>query len=428
MDPQTEHIRQTIDAFISERLQAKLDDLKEDDQDKRHALQLDYSRENWLRKAAKDAAQLQMATHLLKYSHPKAKGTSIDFNSNRQLPLPLVGSAGNSHQRDFAVGNAAALYLVKLLERKVSGQELFVYAAKRDASFKAALSENPEDADAICDAFAAITQGSDKPSSHTLAKQLYFPLPDGGYHLLSPLYSTALAHRLHQHIQHDRFSEAAKVARAARRKNIAHPHGHREHPNLGMRKFGGSKPQNISQLNSERGGVGYLLSSLPPTWTYQGIKPPLGVSTVFSRWIHWGELKRIPDELKRYLERLPNDRSNVHMRRGRARRIDDLVDALLNRTACIQQLPAGWSVDPECRLDDAEVCWLDPGRTQVDEDFAHRCRGNDWPLDIGHRFGNWLSARIRSDRLRIDDEEHGIWKHQLREAIDAMVKELDDAR
>ena len=61
--------------------------------------------------------------------------------------------------------------------------------------------------------------GKGGAASHTLAKQLYFPLPDDGYHLLAPLFPTALVHGVHTHLQEARFSDAAKAARAARRAN-----------------------------------------------------------------------------------------------------------------------------------------------------------------------------------------------------------------
>lgn len=424
---QAKSLRTLIDAFVAERLEAKLDGLKDDEHSKRQKLQHDYSRENWLEDAAKRVSQIQLITHALKYTHPDARGTSIYHVAGNVCPEPWISSAGIRHTDDV-VGNAAALDVFKFLKLEVDGTSVLERVQASDPDIKAAMCDDDVRAQAWCDAFAGIAATPGKPTSHTLAKQLYFPLPEGGYHLLSPLYASALAHRLYQHIQYDRFSDEAKNARKARREKVAHSVGHREHPNLGVRKFGGSKPQNISQLNSERGGTGYLLPSLPPSWQSQAIKPPLHVATIFSRWIHWGELKELPDELKRYLERLPREHVNVHMRRGRARRVDDIIDALLNRAAAVQQLPGGWSGKTECRLDDAESCWLDPKRAQTDENFARRRHDGDWPRQIGHRFGNWLNARIHGDRLQVGEEEQHVWKNQLREAIDWLQRELDDAR
>lgn len=427
MDRQTEQIRQVIEAFIRERLQSKLDGLRDNDNEKRQKLMHDYSRENWLDNAAKRVGQIQLVTHALKYTHPDARGTSIHHTVQSKGCEPWIISTSEAPMDDV-VGNAAALDVFKFLKLEAGGLSVLERVQSSDTSLKVAMSDDVVCAQRWCDAFAGITQSQTQLTSHTLAKQVYFPLPDGGYHLLSPLYPTSLAHSLHQHIQHDLFSEEAKDARAARHKKVAHPNGHCEHPQLGIRKFGGSKPQNISQLNSKRGGTGYLLPSLPPTWKCQAIKLPLGVRTVFSRWIQWGDLRDLPNELKRYLEHLPRDYTNIHMRRSRARRVDDIVDALLNRAAAIQQLSAGWSAMPECWLDEAEVCWLDPGRAQADEEFARQRRSRDWPRQIGHRFGNWLNARIRSDRLCVGEGEHRVWEHQLRETIGWLERELDDER
>lgn len=428
MNRNMERIRHTIDDFIQERLQAKLDGLKDEDHEKRENLLRDYSREKWLEKAAKRVSRIHLATHAPKYTHPGAKGSSVNYTAGpHSCPEPWVSST-SAAPVDDVVGDAAALDVFNFLKLKTGGISILERVQSSDASLLAAMSDDGARARTWCDAFAGITGSTETPSSHTLAKQLYFPLPDGGYHLLGPLYPTALAHSLYQRIQHDRFSEGAKAAREARRKKVAHPHGYREHPQLGVRKFGGSKPHNISQLNSERRGTGYLLPSLPPVWKRQTIKPPLHVSTVFSRWILWGELKELPSELKRYLERLPREHTNIQMRRGRARRVNDIVDALLNRAAAIQQLPAGWSSQSECLLDEAETFWLDPGRAQPDEDFAQRRQAVDWPAQIGHRFGNWLNARIGSDHVRIGEDEHHAWERQLHDAIDDLVKEMDDAR
>ncbi|MBV7619371.1 hypothetical protein KVQ86_24795, partial [Escherichia coli] len=66
----------------------------------------------------------------------------------------------------------------------------------------------------------------------------------------------------------------SKAVREARFKKIHHAHESREYPNLLVQNFGGSKPQNISQLNSDRRGSMWLLPSIPPTWKGQQIELP----------------------------------------------------------------------------------------------------------------------------------------------------------
>lgn len=104
---------------------------------------------------------------------------------------------------------------------------------------------------------------------------------DANYHLLAPLYASSLAHRVFQTINEERFGEAAKEARQARREGLFVQQAVHEYPQLVVQKLGGTKPQNISQLNSERGGNNYLLASLPPIWTSADAKRLLGTDKMF---------------------------------------------------------------------------------------------------------------------------------------------------
>ena len=57
-----------------------------------------------------------------------------------------------------------------------------------------------------------------------------------------------------------------------------------DYPGLAVQNMGGTKPQNISQLNSERRGMNYLLSSLPPKWKVNAQRFPTHADSVFTRY------------------------------------------------------------------------------------------------------------------------------------------------
>lgn len=61
-----------------------------------------------------------------------------------------------------------------------------------------------------------------------------------------------------------RFSEESKAIRDARKAGKWHSQPDIRFPNLAEMHFGGTKPQNISLLNSVRGGRVWLLPSMPP--------------------------------------------------------------------------------------------------------------------------------------------------------------------
>ena len=148
-----------------------------------------------------------------------------------------------------------------------------------------------------------------------MAKQLYWlagdtPHDDGHYHLLQPMFSSTLAHAVHAEIQDARFGETNKAARQARRENKPAETMYRDYRNLVVRKLGGTKPQNISQLNSERGGTNYLLPSLPPpAWKSREFANLLRLDSVFddSRGAlkRFGGIRELLDALADFLRKNP---------------------------------------------------------------------------------------------------------------------------
>lgn len=414
--------RGLIENFIGERLQAKLNRLKDNDHDRRDKLLHDHGREIWLASAAKRVEQIQLVTHALKYMHPDARGTSI-YSPPLALPDPLVGS-NTEFLADDVVGNAAALDVYKFLKLNVGERTVLERCEVRDEALKAAFCDDAECADEWCRIFAEIKEDRNPPASHTLAKQIFFPLGNGSYHLLAPLYPTALAQRLHANIQEARFSDEAKAAREAHRQGGLYG-SHREYPNLAKRSFGGSKPQNISQLNSERGGVGYLLASAPPHWQSQGVKPPIQEPTMFGRWLfRFRRVRELTRTLGAFLKKTAHN--NAHIRDTRARLVAQIVDEVLSLARSIQAQPAGWSAQPGCRLDAVEALWLDPRRSDADMEFASRRRTGEWSDEISHRFANWMNAAIRTDRTPMGDDEAWQWESDFDKELKWFNRELDD--
>ncbi len=264
-------IRSVIAEFLQQRLDTKLEKLAEDDP-KCAELRAQFQPAAWLDDAARRVGQIQAVTHSLKPIHPDAKGSSLYREPQALAALAEVGShtLGAQFEADV-VGNAAALDVYKFLKLAHQGQSFLSLSVAGDGDLSAALSDDPAQSISWMAAFAALSEARGHLSSHTLAKQLYWqvgtdPHDDTGYHLLAPLYPTSLVHRVYQTLQDDRFGDAAKAARDARKAGNWHERPVREYPQLAIQKLGGTKPQNISQLNSERRGDNCLLASLPPIW------------------------------------------------------------------------------------------------------------------------------------------------------------------
>lgn len=425
--------RAAISAFLHDRLQAKLDKLKPDDPQRDEVI-ASLAHDVWLASAAKRVEQIQAVTHALKPIHPDARGTNLYVEPSTLPALAELGShaLGVRFVGDV-VGNAAALDVYKLLKLEVHGRSLLTALLAHDADALAALHTDPQQAQALRDALVSLTQSrAESPSSHTLAKQLYWltgsdACDDAHYTLLAPLYATSLAHAVHAQVQEDRFGEANKAARQARRERKMHDGVFHDYPGLAVQNMGGTKPQNISQLNSERRGVNYLLSSLPPKWQTSAVRLPVHAASVFDRlFIARPEVRNTVRALRVFLESNPD--ANLTTREQREALLDTLVDELVSLAAELQQLlPPGWSRDDErfADLHRSEQLWLDPLRAEQPEeaDFAREWLQLDWPAVVGQRFANWLNAQLRG-KLPLGDAEARAWQKELLTDEDGFQQQL----
>jgi CRISPR-associated protein Csy1 len=121
----SKQLRETISNFLQERLQSKLDKLKDDDADQREKLLTDFLPENWISDAARRVLQIQQVTHALKFSHRHAKGSNVSVAGNPQVGELHVGThiLGSKVVPDV-VGAAGALDVYKFLRLVVDGRSL----------------------------------------------------------------------------------------------------------------------------------------------------------------------------------------------------------------------------------------------------------------------------------------------------------------
>jgi CRISPR-associated protein Csy1 len=422
-------LRAVIADFLHKRLADELEAIKGDSQDeqqKRSELRQQFTPATWLEDAAYRVEWIQTATHTLKPIHPDAKGTNLYCPPSTLAAAPVVGShcLGENFAGDV-VGNAAALDVYKFLKLEHETQSLLALAASGDVDLAHALSDDTAQAHAWMVAFASLTTPRGKPSSHTLAKQLYWPVgddlhADACYHLLAPLYASSLAHRLYQTLQDDRFSDEAKAARDARKTHQPSERPVRDYPNLAVQQLGGTKPQNISQLNSERRGQNSLLASLPPVWRSEDLKPLLGTESMFTRYKFRPAVKENLGALLAFLKTDPT--RNVATRDRRAGYVNNLIDDFLQFTAEVRTLVPGWTCDSACRLPDSQARWLDPeGAAQADAKLE-RPTPTDTHERICEAFANWLNAQLR-DPLPMGDPEFDEWRNAMAEHILAEERE-----
>jgi CRISPR-associated protein Csy1 len=417
---QTE-ISTLIQAYIEQRRQTKLDEIEKKKNVKNGVSEIelatlneqiqtayqDFDIQTWLTSAAVRAKQISLATHAVKFTHGSAKGSNIlALASNTDAPY-LDSSAIVTPAVD-AVGNAAALDVAKLLQLDDRNATLAVYLSQGDDHVLRPLASSDEQCQLWADGLRQALEVK-TPSSHTLAKQIYFPIGDNQYHLISPLYSSALAHELFHQVQHSRFSDEMKAARDARKKNQPSDVDVVRYSNLAVTISGGSKPQNISQLNSKRYGKTYLFPCTAPDWKSQYQPPMFG-----SNWFDSREVGRdtyyLVKLLAEFLVKVKPLDSNIRIRQRRDRLADQILDSILTLAVSHQTNTSGWSETSE--LSQAQQCWLDP-------QASHLYNG-DWQTEVSRDFGLWLNNRLEKasqQQLMLGSEALQHWQALCHDAI-----------
>ncbi|WP_431891182.1 type I-F CRISPR-associated protein Csy1 [Pectobacterium colocasium] len=434
-----------IVSYISTRKQAKLDAFDKEAEKKRATLsgealaaeELDLAEKRreieqkhevraWLSDAASRAGQISLVTHALKFTHSDAKGTSV-FSAETVTEAKTLSTATLAQPAIDAVGNAAALDVAKLLQTQHDGDSLVAALQRGDHRALEALAETPEQLAQWLAGFQQVFTDR-QPSSHKLAKQIYFPTENGEYHLLSPLYSSSLAQALHQRINTVRFGDEAKAIRQAQKANQWHDQLAISYPYLAVQNMGGTKPQNISSLNSSRSGRSYLLSSAPPQWNSIE-KPPQQNECIFrsngEMDYHTGDIVK---SMRRFLLSVKKVQNNRDIRQQRLRYLDQLIDQLFFYVASVQNLPSGWSTESELKR--AQQLWLDPYRAETDTVFRREREAGDWQKAVAYDFGRWLNRRLKHEDLIFGEVERREWstaalfKRRMREMESALKEDL----
>ncbi|MBB1270222.1 type I-F CRISPR-associated protein Csy1 [Shewanella sp. SR44-3] len=376
---------------------------------------------DWLTDAAKRAKQISLATHAAKFTHSDAKASSMLVTDTHTDSCGYITTASLSNKAIDAVGNAAALDVAKLLKISVNNESLITQLQDKHIN---ALKAFTDDEILLNEWQAGFEKalGDEKLSGHTLIKQLYYPIHSDAmsepqYHLLCPLFSSSLAHELHKQITKTRFGEAKEI-RDARKKGHFHTELSESFPATAVQNFGGSKPQNISQLNSERYGQSFLLNCAPPTYQAQS-KPPLASTSVFNRDFSF-KTSALIREFKAFLAGLTVQDRNFKTRYKRDYSfVQPLLDSLFNHAAQIQSLTehAGWSNDQDCQMKHQHALWLDAYNPQPS--FQSEREKGDWLEVVAHDFSLWLLRKLENkQQYLLGDVEQKYFKklclHELK--------------
>ncbi|MCK4841471.1 MAG: type I-F CRISPR-associated protein Csy1, partial [Methylococcales bacterium] len=360
--------------------------------------------------AAQRAQQLSSTSHPAKFVHPNAKASSIIIDAKKE-PDGLLRSGNVEVELDI-FGNAAALDVEKFLRVKLQDNKTIFQHLEENTDFIKQQFETPNTKfDDIRKGFMQIKL-SDLDQTSEKLKQVYFPVADD-YHLLSILNASGIIYKLKERINGLRFSEENKILREELKKTKPIEINGKitdvfELTSVG---YGGTKPQNISTLNNQNGGVSFLLSSLPPTLEKRPTQPPK--TDFFNDCLWAGLFKRDFEQFHQVLSWRKNNKDVRDMR-------DDIVlnsvSKLKRLIDNIREINTGWS---DCETYDGLVMWqkiwLDDKYTEIRNDEK---QNQAYLAKAQSYFANWFNGHYKQstkDKKLLGDDDIAQIKKVLNE-------------
>jgi CRISPR-associated protein Csy1 len=380
-------LREYVAAKRNDKLaKAKTDDAKAE-------IELAYLFEQWTQSAADRAGQISVASHLGPISHPDAK--IAPFVAEPSASVDGYLRAGNVNVPWDAFGNAAALDTLGFVKTVLADGRTTLEHFHEGTQMVRDLFDFADDDlyESIRQRFLQMFENTKPyPVTSSEIKQVYFPLPDGDYHLLSIVSSSGLMRENRLRLQAMESSDEAKASRklhreeqkktpSAKSSSDTEASGfYRNIPGRASIKLGGANAQNVSSFNAECRGVWPLFTSMRTTDArYQRVPR----RDYFEFGLRWDDSCRKTFASLHKIFLLPDWKSNHDLRELRKRRLEELWLWVCSTAFEYQSLPGGWSDDPSNRLPLHQKLWLDSGRREAaPKDHA-------WRDPIASDFAAW---------------------------------------
>lgn len=390
------------EAWLKKNISAAMSDTEV--LEKQQECEQNFLLDNWLPDAAKRAGQISVASHPCTFSHPSARKNKNGYVSSiiaKNKPrIDGFLRSGNVSVEPDALGNAAALDVYKFLSLEMSDQRSLLVHIEQESELARQLLDIPScEYQVLRDGFLKMVDSDQASVSSSKIKQVYFPIADGEYHLLSLLTHSGHLFELRKRLDALRFGDAVKEARECKKTNHFHPAGYQEIFGLTTIGFGGTKPQNISVLNNQNAGKAHLLASMPPELTPRDIRLPRTdfFTESFTAW----QAKEVLDALHRLFQ---TDYNNINLRDGRDYRIQQYVDLVIEKMWQVRLFLEAYSGELSSALPVEQKIWLYP-------EFAEqRHQEDEWRDKIIRHIARGLinhysRSKVISNPVTLADQE-----------------------
>lgn len=376
--------------------------------------ELRYDAQTWMANAIKNARR-GAATHVSTYSHPDAKTTNIMVDHDLVQNGLIMTSNVNCRNAYDIYGNAgtdsSVVEIYGFLNMKgTNGLSIIEHLSQNTDDIQTFFQGVGVDY-AVAKERLELMLNDDKPTkTHKFVKQVYFPVSDDQYHLLSILTSSVLQTEVFKRINELKFSEINKELRTLRKEKKYSDQALEDIYGLTEVFYGGSKPQNISVANSLNRGKAYLIDSLPPTLEKRTLRLPKHdfFETLF--------YKSYQDSFLSMHELMAVKVNNMYVRDGIKNTIQFIIDQVLFKALTINQsMPEGWSDD------EAYAALPKYQKILLDSQYDHKeFKTLEWREMISKSLGHWLVKSYEKsvkDAFLFETSEYNFVKDMVEETL-----------
>ncbi|WP_028573526.1 type I-F CRISPR-associated protein Csy1 [Desulfonatronovibrio hydrogenovorans] len=332
---------------------------------------------------------MRPATHIGKYTHPQAKDDMSILCENSKCEGGYV-CFGNfkAELKDYATGNAVYLPHSKTMEAMMQdGRTVREHLEHGSSDLQRIASVDEKELKRWAENFQEREkQGKFSSRTDFKLKQVYLPLENGQYRLMTLLPCSVLIWEMKSRINSREWDTRIENNKEYNVRISFVDHW--------VRKYGGTKPQNVSHLNNENGGNVRVLTCLPPSL---GRDYELPKRNFFNQIRVY--LPKNPQEAQKgvghlfislYSSLLQDP--NTHWAR---RKKKGILRAIIERGVIwpaekiISSADPGWSLEHKyAALPPAQKAWLDPYAPVAHEDDM--VQSADWQEEIAAQISRFI--------------------------------------
>ncbi len=329
-------------------------------------------------------------THTSKFTHSSANndGLIIDFAIDTNQPY-LCSQSMKSLTYDVAHNNGALVTISRFLALTRDNQSILDSILNDDFIFLEGFYHNEEQLELWKNGFSEIVEERNIQSCDKL-KSLYFPInkDNSQYHLLTPLYATSLSQQIFEDRIKSKYSKRSDKFFLERNERV-------DFVSMAYINFGGEHAKNVSVLNANRGGKGYVFSCQAPVWKAQDNAYQKQVK-IFDNGIIRYRAKEAIEFLTEYILRFQKLEVSF-AKPTRKVWLEQWVHEVLQVTTdyadeIIFSNSPNWTNTLTNKFNQTYQYWLDPYNTN--DNFQQNRADIDWQATISQDFAKWLAVVI----------------------------------